>query len=167
MKSFLSALLFFFSAAVLAAGNGVKVPPFERVQLSNGAVVLLMERHDVPLIAFSAVLRGGAVSDPADESGLASLLAGLLLGLGYRLLNLDYPALLALVSALAWLVPWLGVALLDRQGQCSQAACAKGKSQPHPRSWSRGGKYSDSSTRPGSSGECSRSASSSSSPGSQ
>ncbi|HJY39072.1 MAG TPA: insulinase family protein, partial [Steroidobacteraceae bacterium] len=78
MKSFLSALLFFFSAAVLAAGNGVKVPPFERVQLSNGAVVLLMERHDVPLIAFSAVLRGGAVSDPADESGLASLLAGLL-----------------------------------------------------------------------------------------
>jgi putative permease len=40
-----------------------------------------------------------------------SLLAGLLLGLGYRLLNLDYPALLALVSALAWLVPWLGVAL--------------------------------------------------------
>jgi predicted PurR-regulated permease PerM len=40
-----------------------------------------------------------------------SLLAGLLLGLGYRLLNLDYPALLALVSALAWLVPWLGLVL--------------------------------------------------------
>jgi predicted Zn-dependent peptidase len=78
MKSVVAALMFVFSTTVLAAGNGVKVPPFERVQLSNGAVVLLMERHDVPLITFSAVLRGGAVSDPADDSGLASLLVGLL-----------------------------------------------------------------------------------------
>ena len=36
------------------------IPPFERVQLANGAVLLLMERHDVPLIAFDAVMRGGA-----------------------------------------------------------------------------------------------------------
>ncbi|HKR34689.1 MAG TPA: pitrilysin family protein [Steroidobacteraceae bacterium] len=82
MKSVRAALLFIcftvFTTGVLAAGNGVKVPPFERVQLGNGAVVLLMERHDVPLIAFSAVLRGGAVSDPAGESGMASLLVGLL-----------------------------------------------------------------------------------------
>lgn len=78
MRIFIAALLCIFSAGVIAAGNGVKVPPFERVQLPNGTVVLLMERHDVPLIAFSAVLRGGAVSDPADASGLASLLAGLL-----------------------------------------------------------------------------------------
>lgn len=78
MKSVVAALLFIFSTAVLAAGNGVKVPPFERVQLGNGAVVLLMERHDVPLIAFSAVLHGGAVSDPSGESGVASLLVGLL-----------------------------------------------------------------------------------------
>lgn len=79
MKSLVALALFIFSAGALAAGsNGVKVPPFERVQLGNGAVVLLMERHDVPLIAFSAVLRGGAVSDPAGESGVASLLIGLL-----------------------------------------------------------------------------------------
>ena len=78
MKRLVAALLFFCSACVLAAGNGVKVPAFERVQLPNGTVVLLMERHDVPLIAFSAVLRGGAVVDPAGESGVASLLASLL-----------------------------------------------------------------------------------------
>jgi zinc protease len=78
MKTIVAALLLFCSACVLAAGNGVKVPPFERVQLPNGTVVLLMERHDVPLIAFSAILRGGAVSDPAGGSGVASLLAGLL-----------------------------------------------------------------------------------------
>jgi predicted Zn-dependent peptidase len=78
MKTLVAALLCLFSTCVLAAGNGVKVPAFERVQLPNGTVVLLMERHDVPLIAFSAVLRGGAVSDPAGASGVASLLAGLL-----------------------------------------------------------------------------------------
>ena len=78
MKTFVATLLLLCSACVSAAGNGVKVPPFERVQLGNGAVVLLMERHDVPLIAFSAVLRGGAVSDPTGESGVASLLAGVL-----------------------------------------------------------------------------------------
>jgi zinc protease len=76
MKTLVAALLFFCSTCVL--GNGVKVPPFERVQLPNGTVVLLTERHDVPLIAFTAVVRGGAVSDPAGESGMASLLAGLL-----------------------------------------------------------------------------------------
>jgi zinc protease len=78
MKTIVAALLFLCSICVLAADNGVKVPPFERVQLGNGAVVLLMERHDVPLIAFSAVLRGGAVSDPVGGSGVASLLAALL-----------------------------------------------------------------------------------------
>jgi predicted Zn-dependent peptidase len=58
--------------------NGVKTPPFQRVQLPNGAVLLLVERHDVPLIAFNALLRGGAMTDPADRFGTSSLLVGLL-----------------------------------------------------------------------------------------
>jgi zinc protease len=65
------------SSAAMAE-NGVKTPPFERVQLPNGAVLLLMERHDVPLIAFNALLRGGALADPAERLGTASLLAALL-----------------------------------------------------------------------------------------
>jgi len=40
-----------------------------------------------------------------------SLLAGLLLGLGYWLLGSPYPALLALIGALAWLIPVVGAAL--------------------------------------------------------
>jgi predicted Zn-dependent peptidase len=71
------------------------VPAFERVQLPNGAVLLLTEKHDVPLIAFHAVLRGGASMDPADRSGTASLLAGLLdKGAGKR----DAPAFADAVS---------------------------------------------------------------------
>lgn len=61
-----------------AGDAGVRVPPFERVQLDNGAVLLLMERHDVPLIAFNAVVRGGALTDPAQQSGMSQLLVHLL-----------------------------------------------------------------------------------------
>lgn len=56
----------------------VKTPAFERIKLANGATLLLMERHDVPLISFNAVIRGGALTDPDHRFGTASLLAGLL-----------------------------------------------------------------------------------------
>lgn len=37
-----------------------------------------------------------------------SLLVGVLLGLGYSLIGLPYPALLAVFAAFAWLLPWIG-----------------------------------------------------------
>jgi predicted Zn-dependent peptidase len=70
----LAALL--LSEAVM--GQGVTLPDFERIELENGVVLLLVEQHDVPLVAVSAVLRGGAVSDPAEQNGVASLFASLL-----------------------------------------------------------------------------------------
>jgi putative permease len=42
---------------------------------------------------------------------IQSLLAGLLLGLGYWLLGSPYPILLALIGALAWLIPIVGAPL--------------------------------------------------------
>jgi predicted PurR-regulated permease PerM len=42
---------------------------------------------------------------------IQSLLAAFLLGIGYWLLGSPYPALLALVGALAWLIPVVGIAL--------------------------------------------------------
>lgn len=67
------------------AATGVRMPNYERVLLPNGATLLLMERHDVPLIAFSAVLRGGAITDTPAAAGTASLLADLLMkGAGQR-----------------------------------------------------------------------------------
>lgn len=64
--------------SAFAHAEGVVTPPFERVQLDNGAVLLLMERHDVPLIAFDARVRGGARLDSQERFGTANLLAGLL-----------------------------------------------------------------------------------------
>jgi zinc protease len=69
-------LLWLFSAGVSAAG--VKVPDYERVVLPNGATLILMANNEVPLIAFRALLRGGATADPDNRGGTASLLAALL-----------------------------------------------------------------------------------------
>lgn len=69
-------------ASMLLAGSvmaqGVTLPDFERIELDNGTVLLLSEKPEVPLVSVTAVLRGGAVVDPADRSGLANLLAALL-----------------------------------------------------------------------------------------
>jgi predicted Zn-dependent peptidase len=56
----------------------IAVPPFERVVLDNGLTLLLMERREIPLIGFQALLRGGALADPQGKEGAASLLALLL-----------------------------------------------------------------------------------------
>lgn len=45
------------------------------------------------------------------SEAVQSLLAGLLLGLGYWLLGSPYPTLLALTGAVAWLIPVVGAAL--------------------------------------------------------
>jgi zinc protease len=56
----------------------VRVPEHERLTLGDGVVLVVVPRRDVPLVAFSAVLRGGALADPAARPGVASLVAGLL-----------------------------------------------------------------------------------------
>ena len=68
--------------AVLAAGTslaqGVTLPEARQVKLDSGAVFILHEKRDVPLIGAEVTLLGGAVSDPEGRAGLASLFAGLL-----------------------------------------------------------------------------------------
>jgi predicted PurR-regulated permease PerM len=40
-----------------------------------------------------------------------SVIAGVLLGVGYYLMGLKFPVLIALIGALLWLIPWLGAVL--------------------------------------------------------
>lgn len=68
--------LLLFAAAGHAAE--LSLPDYERVELENGAVLLLAERHDVPLVGLQAIVRGGAVADPEGLNGLASVLAGVM-----------------------------------------------------------------------------------------
>jgi len=65
-------------AASADAPAGVKVPANQRFVLPNGLTIVLVPKKDVPLIAFSGFVRGGAAADPADKAGVASMVAGLL-----------------------------------------------------------------------------------------
>jgi len=65
-----------FTASVF--GEGVTLPDAERIVLDNGTVLIINEKHDVPLIGLQAIVRGGASSDPEGKHGLASLLANLM-----------------------------------------------------------------------------------------
>jgi predicted Zn-dependent peptidase len=60
------------------AAQGVTLPEFKRVELDNGTVLLLNEKRDVPLIGLQAIIRGGAVTDPAGLNGLSSLLTSVM-----------------------------------------------------------------------------------------
>ena len=58
--------------------RGVTLPPYREVVLDNGARLFLMEKRDVPLVAFHASLRGGVVAEAASRNGSAALTADLL-----------------------------------------------------------------------------------------
>ncbi len=53
------------AAALPSPAAALKLPPSREVRLPSGALLILAERHDVPLIAFHAILRGGALADPS------------------------------------------------------------------------------------------------------
>lgn len=64
--------------ALDVAAQGVTLPEARRVELENGTVLLLNEKHDVPLIGLRAVIRGGAATDPEGLHGLASLFSAVI-----------------------------------------------------------------------------------------
>ncbi|HEY5915690.1 MAG TPA: pitrilysin family protein [Verrucomicrobiae bacterium] len=68
-------------AAPAPAGPASKVqlPAYKPVKLDNGVTLLLMERHQLPLISFKWIMRsGGGICDPAGREGVALLAARLL-----------------------------------------------------------------------------------------
>ena len=68
-------------ATILAGpvfAQGVSLPDATRVVLDNGAVIVVNEKDDVPLVGIELLVRGGAVRDQEGKAGTASLFAGLL-----------------------------------------------------------------------------------------
>ncbi|UGQ48008.1 M16 family metallopeptidase [Massilia endophytica] len=70
-KLFASAVALTLLAASAGAAE-FRLPAYETAKLPNGLTVLLMERHEVPLIAVRAVVKAGAVND-GKQAGLANL----------------------------------------------------------------------------------------------
>ena len=55
-----------------------QLPAYKRVVLPNGLTVLLLEKHELPLISAQLTLRSGSVADPSGQAGTANLTADLL-----------------------------------------------------------------------------------------
>jgi zinc protease len=66
------------AAKVIAPPSAFVLPSYTKTVLPNGLVVLMFEKHDVPIISMNLTLRSGAVADPAGKEGVAVLTAGLL-----------------------------------------------------------------------------------------
>jgi len=56
----------------------LRLPPVERLALSNGLPVLLVPMHEVPVVEVLLVVRAGAAADPAGREGLARMTADML-----------------------------------------------------------------------------------------
>ncbi len=54
-------------------------PLGKRIVLDNGMVLLLAEKHDLPVVTVNMVIKAGSMVEPADKPGLASLTASLLM----------------------------------------------------------------------------------------
>jgi zinc protease len=62
-----------------AAGSVFSAEPLgKRIMLKNGMVLLLSEKHDIPVVTIKMAIRAGSMAGPADKPGLASLTASLL-----------------------------------------------------------------------------------------
>lgn len=71
-------ILTFLLSTVVLAGEEIKLPPMKSKTLSNGLEILIIEHHELPIVAFRLVLKTGTAYDPKGQAGLANLTADLL-----------------------------------------------------------------------------------------
>ena len=55
-----------------------RFPPFEQVKLPNGIDLIVVERHEVPVVSVSLNFRAGSAYDPPGQEGLAELASDVL-----------------------------------------------------------------------------------------
>jgi zinc protease len=73
-------LMLTFLLIVQFARAGYSAEPLgKRILLENGMVLLLAEKHDLPVVMLNMAIKAGSTSAPGDEPGLASITASLLM----------------------------------------------------------------------------------------
>jgi len=87
--------------------NEIKMPTYERVELSNGMIVYLAEDHKFPLVQLSATIDVGSIYESGDKVGLASMTGDVMRSGGTA--TTDGDALDELVEARGMVVEtWIG-----------------------------------------------------------
>ena len=69
----------FFLIVFPVSGISAAEPLGKRILLENGMVVLLSEKHTLPMVTVDVAIRAGSTMAPADKPGLASVTASLLM----------------------------------------------------------------------------------------
>ena len=70
---------FFLAPLLLAQSSDEMIlPQIKSKVLKNGMKIMVIEQHDLPIVAFRLVFKTGTAYDPKEKSGLANLTAGLL-----------------------------------------------------------------------------------------
>jgi zinc protease len=76
-RNYFFILILFIIVQFARAGYSAE-PLAKRILLENGMVLLLAEKHDIPVVTMNMAIRAGSTSAPGDEPGLASITASLL-----------------------------------------------------------------------------------------
>jgi zinc protease len=71
-------LLLISGSLPFANAQEIKLPEIKKEILPNGLKVIVIEHHELPVVAFRLVLKSGSTYDPTGKAGLANLTAGLL-----------------------------------------------------------------------------------------
>jgi zinc protease len=61
-----------------ASGSGFRIPAPTRTVLANGLTLLVLERHEIPLVQMKLLVKSGSSADPSGKGGTAALTARLL-----------------------------------------------------------------------------------------
>lgn len=67
-----------FLTPIASAGEGISLN-YQKKTLPNGLKVILVEHHELPVIAMELMIGAGSALDPADRPGLAHLTSSLLI----------------------------------------------------------------------------------------
>jgi len=62
----------------LGPAPALKLPPIHHLKLSNGLPVVLLEKHEVPVVAIDLLVKAGSSLDPEKKAGLAALTASMM-----------------------------------------------------------------------------------------
>lgn len=74
VRTVIAVFILFFQIHVASAAE----PIGKRIVLDNGMILLLSEKHDIPMVTMNMAIKAGSMVEPADKPGLASITASLL-----------------------------------------------------------------------------------------
>ncbi len=72
-------IVIFFAVLTIAMQASASEPIGKRIVLDNGMILLLSEKHDIPMVTVSMAIHAGSIAEPADKPGLAMTTASLLM----------------------------------------------------------------------------------------